>query len=121
MWAPWPPPLGHALLRAAQQDHPSLLLDLAGLRGSHDRFIGGDQRDTELFEIVFNFGALPALIGMLYGGYVLIAWTVSWLLGRTLPVWRPGKWAIVGYVRALQRSQNARVEDVPEDLRPTLR
>jgi Protein of unknown function (DUF2752) len=41
---------------------------------------------------------LPALIGMLYGAYVLIAWTGSWLLGRTLPVWRPGKWAIVGYV-----------------------
>ena len=31
------------------------------------------------------------------------------------------RWAIVAYVRALQRSQNARVEDVPEDLRPTLR
>lgn len=31
------------------------------------------------------------------------------------------RWAIVAYVRALQRSQNARIEDVPEDLRPTLR
>jgi mono/diheme cytochrome c family protein len=31
------------------------------------------------------------------------------------------RWAIVAYVRALQRSQNASVADVPEDVRPTLR
>lgn len=31
------------------------------------------------------------------------------------------RWAIVAYVRALQRSQDARIEDVPEDVRPTLR
>lgn len=31
------------------------------------------------------------------------------------------RWAIVLYVRALQRSQNARVEDVPPDVRPQLR
>ena len=31
------------------------------------------------------------------------------------------RWAIVLYVRALQRSQNARVDDVPEDIRPQLR
>lgn len=31
------------------------------------------------------------------------------------------RWAIVAYVRALQRSQNASLEDVPEDIRPTLR
>lgn len=31
------------------------------------------------------------------------------------------RWAIVAYVRALQRSQNARIEDVPEELRPNLR
>jgi mono/diheme cytochrome c family protein len=31
------------------------------------------------------------------------------------------RWAIVAYVRALQRSQNARIDDVPEDQRPTLR
>ena len=41
---------------------------------------------------------LAALVGMLYGGYVLIAWTSSWLLGRRLPVWRPGTWAIAGYI-----------------------
>jgi len=31
------------------------------------------------------------------------------------------RWAIVAYVRALQRSQHARIEDVPADLRSTLR
>jgi len=31
------------------------------------------------------------------------------------------RWAIVAYVRALQRSQSARISDVPEDVRPTLR
>lgn len=31
------------------------------------------------------------------------------------------RWAIVAYVRALQRSQNAAVEDVPVDIRPVLR
>ncbi|MBD3162109.1 MAG: c-type cytochrome [Candidatus Eisenbacteria bacterium] len=33
----------------------------------------------------------------------------------------PDRWAIVAYVRALQRSQNARIEDVPADVRPQLR
>jgi hypothetical protein len=41
---------------------------------------------------------LAALAGLLYGGYVLVAWTGSWLLGRHLPIWRPGKWAIAGYI-----------------------
>jgi mono/diheme cytochrome c family protein len=31
------------------------------------------------------------------------------------------RWAIIAYVRALQRSQNATISDVPEDVRPTLR
>lgn len=31
------------------------------------------------------------------------------------------RWAIVAYLRAMQRSQNAAIEDVPEDYRPTLR
>lgn len=31
------------------------------------------------------------------------------------------RWAIVAYMRALQRSQNARIEDVPPDVRPQLR
>jgi mono/diheme cytochrome c family protein len=31
------------------------------------------------------------------------------------------RWSIVLYVRALQRSQNAPVEDVPEEVRPQLR
>lgn len=31
------------------------------------------------------------------------------------------RWAIIAYVRALQRSQNARLEDVPADLRSELR
>jgi mono/diheme cytochrome c family protein len=31
------------------------------------------------------------------------------------------RWAIIAYVRALQRSQNARLEDVPADLQQTLR
>jgi len=31
------------------------------------------------------------------------------------------RWAIVLYVRALQRSQNASIEDVPKDVRPQLR
>jgi mono/diheme cytochrome c family protein len=39
--------------------------------------------------------------------------------GSQIPV--EDRWAIVAYVRALQRSQNARIEDVPEELRPNLR
>ena len=31
------------------------------------------------------------------------------------------RWAIIAYVRALQRSQNARLEDVPPDMQQTLR
>lgn len=31
------------------------------------------------------------------------------------------RWAILAYVRALQRSQQARLEDVPLELRPELR
>jgi mono/diheme cytochrome c family protein len=31
------------------------------------------------------------------------------------------RWAIVAYIRALQRSQGAAVDDVPSELRPSLR
>jgi hypothetical protein len=31
------------------------------------------------------------------------------------------RWAIILYVRALQKSQNATLQDVPEDLRDQLR
>ena len=31
------------------------------------------------------------------------------------------RWAIIAYLRALQRSQNAKLDDVPEELRPELR
>jgi len=45
---------------------------------------------------------------------------------RNMPAYGPqiaekDRWAIVAYVRALQRSQNARIEDVPDAYRPTLR
>ena len=45
---------------------------------------------------------------------------------RTMPSYasqipEADRWAIILYVRALQRSQNADVKDVPEDLRPQLR
>lgn len=39
--------------------------------------------------------------------------------GTMIPV--HDRWAIVAYVRALQRSQNATVDDVPADLRASLR
>ncbi len=39
--------------------------------------------------------------------------------GSQIPV--RDRWAIVAYMRALQRSQNASIEDVPPDLRSTLR
>ena len=31
------------------------------------------------------------------------------------------RWAIVAYVRALQRSQSATINDVPQDIRGTLK
>jgi mono/diheme cytochrome c family protein len=45
---------------------------------------------------------------------------------RTMPAYGPqipveDRWAIVAYVRALQRSQNAGIEDVPADKRESLR
>jgi mono/diheme cytochrome c family protein len=45
---------------------------------------------------------------------------------RNMPAYGPqiaveDRWAIIAYVRALQRSQNATVEDVPADLRAQLR
>jgi mono/diheme cytochrome c family protein len=45
---------------------------------------------------------------------------------RNMPAYGPqispeDRWAIVAYARALQRSQYARVEDVPAELRPNLR
>jgi mono/diheme cytochrome c family protein len=39
--------------------------------------------------------------------------------GKQIPV--KDRWAIVAYVRALQLSQNAPIQDVPADVRPTLR
>ena len=33
---------------------------------------------------------------------------------------RPGRWAVVAYVRALQRSQNARLQDAPADVQAKL-
>jgi mono/diheme cytochrome c family protein len=39
--------------------------------------------------------------------------------GSQIPV--HDRWAVVAYVRALQRSQNATTEDVPEDIRAQLR
>ncbi len=39
--------------------------------------------------------------------------------GPQVPV--ADRWAIVAYIRALQRSQNATLEDVPADVRPALR
>jgi hypothetical protein len=43
---------------------------------------------------------LLALIGLLYGGYVLVGWSGSWLAGCRLSIWRPGHWMVVGYVAA---------------------
>lgn len=45
---------------------------------------------------------------------------------RNMPAYGPqvpvaDRWAIVAYIRALQRSQNASLEDVPPDVRPALR
>lgn len=45
---------------------------------------------------------------------------------RNMPAYGPqisveDRWAVVAYVRALQRSQNASVDDVPADLRASLR
>ncbi len=45
---------------------------------------------------------------------------------RNMPAYGPqikeaDRWAIVAYVKALQRSQHASIEDVPLDLRPMLR
>jgi mono/diheme cytochrome c family protein len=45
---------------------------------------------------------------------------------RKMPPYGPlipvrDRWAIVLYVRALERSQNARVEDVPPEVRPSLK
>jgi mono/diheme cytochrome c family protein len=39
--------------------------------------------------------------------------------GGQIPV--PDRWAIVAYIRALQRSRHAAISDVPADIRPTLR
>jgi mono/diheme cytochrome c family protein len=39
--------------------------------------------------------------------------------GPQVPV--ADRWAVVAYIRALQRSQNATLEDVPPDVRPALR
>jgi hypothetical protein len=41
---------------------------------------------------------LAALIGMLYGGYALVAWSASWWFGKKLPLWRLGRWAIGAYI-----------------------
>jgi mono/diheme cytochrome c family protein len=45
---------------------------------------------------------------------------------RNMPAYGPqippgDRWAIVAYLRALQRSQNARLQDVPEDARNELK
>jgi len=45
---------------------------------------------------------------------------------RNMPAYRaqipvPDRWAIVAYFRALQRSQNATIKDIPEEIRETLK
>lgn len=44
---------------------------------------------------------------------------------RTMPAYGPqipeaDRWAIIAYIRALQRSQNATMKDVPADIRPSV-
>jgi hypothetical protein len=41
---------------------------------------------------------LAALLGLGYGAYALAAWTLSWLLGKNMRIWRPGRTVIIGYV-----------------------
>lgn len=43
---------------------------------------------------------LAALVGLIYGGYALIAWTSGWVFGRRLPLWRPSTraWILYGAV-----------------------
>jgi mono/diheme cytochrome c family protein len=45
---------------------------------------------------------------------------------RNMPSYRhqisvADRWAIVAYVRAMQRSQNARLEDIPAQMRETIK
>lgn len=41
---------------------------------------------------------LAALVGAVYGAYLLVAWTAGALSGRPVRVWRPGRWTVIGYV-----------------------
>lgn len=49
---------------------------------------------------------LVALVGLLYGLYVLVAWTAGWIFGKRLPMWRPsptviGIYAIIFMIYAV--------------------
>ncbi len=58
--------------------------------------------DGEIFNTI-TYGS-PAQLMLAYGGMIPIA----------------DRWAIIAYVRALQRSQLATLDDVPADIRPEL-
>ena len=84
--------------RIADPTGPCLWHALTGINGPS---CGGTRMFYYLIHGNLLRGAqmhLPALIGVLYGPYALVAWTLSWLSGRAVPVWRPQRWVAIGYV-----------------------
>lgn len=120
-----PVPVDAALLERGQERFNIYCATCHGLGGYGDGMIA--QRAMELMEVETSKWIPPTSyhvdtvlqrpVGHIYN-------TITNGI-RSMPPYRSqinehDRWAIVAYLRALQRSQSARIEDVPQDMRQTL-
>jgi mono/diheme cytochrome c family protein len=118
-----PVPVSQALMKRGQERFNVFCATCHGLAGNGDGMIA--KRADELAEGTWvpptglnSEPVIKQLDGQLFN-------TITHGI-RKMPAYGPmvpvdDRWAIVFYVRALQRSQRAKVEDVPADKRPALR
>ncbi|HEY1558456.1 MAG TPA: quinol:electron acceptor oxidoreductase subunit ActD [Kofleriaceae bacterium] len=77
---------------------------------------GGNWQARNLIDPVFGIPMIPngQLFNTISNGF-------NTMLGYAAQIPQADRWAIVSYVRALQRAQNATIDDVPADQRSSIR
>jgi mono/diheme cytochrome c family protein len=115
--------VGHALMDRGRERYGIYCAPCHGLSGYGDGIVArrADALQQGLWIPPASFHAEPA-----YGRPVGHIFNTITNGIRTMPAYASqipveDRWAIVAYVRALQRSQHASLEDVPEDKRSQLR
>jgi len=118
-----PAPVSPSMLERGRQRYDIFCSPCHGLAGAGDGMVA--QRADELLEGTWTppTSFHTDLLRQRPAGHLFN--TISNGI-RNMPAYGPqvpiqDRWAIVAYVRALQRSQNATVDDVPEDIRAQLR